>query len=101
MASGTSAYATTDATGRFELSAIPVGRFTVEAVDPNSGRLGRASDELVAEGQTVDVTILQLLRRRRDRARAAGRRHHCRLRCDSLDRQQQRDFARASGEHPA
>ncbi len=56
------AFTTTDAAGRFELSAIPVGRFTVEALDPNSGRLGRASDELLFEGHSVDVTILQLPR---------------------------------------
>ena len=61
-ASGAQAFTTTDAAGRFELAAIPVGRFTVEALDPNSGRLGRASDQLLFEGHSVDVTILQLPR---------------------------------------
>ncbi len=59
---GVQAFTTTDAAGRFELAAIPVGRFTVEAMDPNSGRLGRASDDLLFEGHSVDVTILQLPR---------------------------------------
>ena len=59
---GVNAFTTTDAAGRFELSAIPVGRFTVEALDPNSGRLGRTGDEILFEGHTVDVTILQLPR---------------------------------------
>jgi hypothetical protein len=59
-AGGVQAYATTDTSGRFELTAIPVGTFSVEAFDPASNRRGRASGQLVAEGQTVDVTILQL-----------------------------------------
>lgn len=60
--SGVQAYATTDAQGRFELTAIPVGAFTVEANDPATGRLGRASGQLSFEGQSVDVTVLQLPR---------------------------------------
>lgn len=61
-AGGVQAYASTDAAGRFELTAIPVGAFSVEAFDPASNRRGRASGQLVAEGQTVDVSILQLPR---------------------------------------
>ncbi len=56
------AYTTTDASGRFELAAIPIGPFTVEASDPASGRLGRASGQMSFEGQVVDVTVVQLPR---------------------------------------
>ena len=56
------AFTTTDTAGRFELLAIPVGNFTVEASDPATGRLGRATDTLLFEGQHVDVTVLQLAR---------------------------------------
>jgi len=56
------AYGSTDAAGRFELLSVPVGRFTVEARDALTGRLGRTTGELVFEGQTVDVTVLQLPR---------------------------------------
>lgn len=59
---GIEAYASTDANGRFALASIPVGSFVVEASDPLTGRLGRASGLLVAEGQAVEVTILQLPR---------------------------------------
>lgn len=53
------AYANTDADGRFFLDAIPVGRFTVEASDPLTGRLGRAGGELFVQGELVDITIIQ------------------------------------------
>ncbi|MEG7522132.1 MAG: carboxypeptidase-like regulatory domain-containing protein [Chromatiales bacterium] len=56
---GIQAYANTDADGRFFLDAIPVGRFTVEASDPLTGRLGRASGELFVQGDLVDITIIQ------------------------------------------
>ena len=56
------AYATTDGSGRFEMTAIPVGDFTIEAFDPLTGRRGRATGRLSAEGQAVDVTVLQLPR---------------------------------------
>jgi hypothetical protein len=59
---GVRAFTTTDAAGSFELIAIPIGRFTVEASDPLSGRIGRVSDELLFEGQSVDVTVVQLSR---------------------------------------
>jgi hypothetical protein len=60
--SNVQAFTTTDASGRFELLAIPVGAFVVQAHDPSSGRLGRTSGELRFEGETVDVTIMQLPR---------------------------------------
>ena len=53
------AFTQTNHAGRFELLAIPVGGFTVEGHDPLTGRLGRASGELVAEGQIADVTIVE------------------------------------------
>lgn len=56
------AFGTTDSSGAFELLAIPLGRFSVEASDQLTGRLGRATGELLFEGQTVSVTILQLPR---------------------------------------
>jgi hypothetical protein len=56
------AFATTDANGGFDMTAVPIGRLTVEAHDPLTGRLGRTSSELVFEGQAVDVTIRQLPR---------------------------------------
>ena len=56
------AYATTAADGTFELRSIPIGRFSIEANDTMSGRLGRASDELRFEGHVVDVTVLQVPR---------------------------------------
>jgi hypothetical protein len=56
------AFTTTDASGRFELLAIPVGAFVVQAHDPGSGRLGRTAGELRVEGETVDVTVVQLPR---------------------------------------
>jgi hypothetical protein len=56
------AFATTAADGTFELRSIPIGRFSIEANDPLSGRLGRASDELRFEGHMVDVTVLQVPR---------------------------------------
>lgn len=59
---GVQAYATTDASGRFELTAIPVGAFTIDARDPATGRAGRAQSQLSFEGQTVDVTVIQLPR---------------------------------------
>lgn len=60
--SGVQAYATTDAAGRFEVTAIPVGGFIVDATDLASGRLGRAEGQLLFEGQTVDVTVIQVPR---------------------------------------
>ncbi len=59
VSGGLQAYATTDAAGRFEVRAVPVGRFTVEAVDPRTGRLGRAGGEVRFEGQVVDVTVVE------------------------------------------
>lgn len=56
------AFTTTDADGRFELTSIPIGRFTIDASDPASGRVGRASDELLFEGHAVDVAVLQVPR---------------------------------------
>ncbi len=56
------AYATTATTGRFELTSIPVGPFTVEASDPATGRRGRATGELLVEGQVVEVVVVQLPR---------------------------------------
>ena len=56
------AYATTDVDGRFELNAIPIGSFSIEAFDPLTGRRGRASGQLTTEGETVDLTVLQLPR---------------------------------------
>ncbi len=53
------AYASTDAAGRFELNAIPVGGFTVEGFDLLTGRRGRIISALQSEGQTLDVTILE------------------------------------------
>jgi len=53
------AYASTDAAGRFELAAIPVGGFSVEGFDPLTGRRGRVISTLLSEGQTIDVTILE------------------------------------------
>ncbi len=60
--SGIQAYGTTDTGGRFELTSIPVGAFTIEARDPASGRAGRAQSQLSFEGQTIDVTVVQLPR---------------------------------------
>ncbi len=56
------AFTATNAAGRFELLAVPVGRFTVEASDPLTGRLGRGAGELFVEGQSVDVAVLQIPR---------------------------------------
>ena len=56
---GVQAYATTDAGGHFVLNAIPVGPFSVEGFDALTGRRGRATSQLQAEGQTVDVTIFE------------------------------------------
>jgi hypothetical protein len=56
------AYTATDASGRFELLAVPVGPFSIEANDPATGRVGRATGELIAEGETVDVTVVQVPR---------------------------------------
>ncbi len=54
----------TDANGRFELLAIPVGRFSVTAFDPVTGRLGRASGEVVSEGAVASVTLIETARGR-------------------------------------
>jgi hypothetical protein len=59
---GVQAFTNTDSDGRFEVVAVPVGRFSVEGHDPLTGRLGRATGELQFEGQTVDVTLLQVPR---------------------------------------
>ncbi|MBI3860214.1 MAG: carboxypeptidase regulatory-like domain-containing protein, partial [Thaumarchaeota archaeon] len=56
------AFTITDANGRFELFAIPVGRFTVEGNDPIRGRLGRATGDLRFEGEVAEVTIVELPR---------------------------------------
>ncbi|QYZ65331.1 MAG: hypothetical protein OI74_04575 [Gammaproteobacteria bacterium (ex Lamellibrachia satsuma)] len=58
-ARGVLAYANTDADGRFLIDAVPVGPFTVEASDPLTGRLGRASGELFVQGDLVDISIIQ------------------------------------------
>jgi hypothetical protein len=59
---GVQAFTTTDVSGRFALLAIPVGAFVVQAHDPSSGRLGRTTGDLRFEGETVDVTVVQLPR---------------------------------------
>lgn len=59
---GVQAFTNTDADGRFDVLAVPIGRFSIEGHDPLTGRLGRGSGELQFEGQTVDVTLLQLPR---------------------------------------
>jgi hypothetical protein len=59
---GVQGFATTDAQGRFDVTAFPVGPFLVEAVDPASGRAGRAQGQLSFEGQSVEVTVLPLPR---------------------------------------
>jgi len=56
---GVQAYATTDANGRFALAGIPIGAFSVEGFDPATNRRGRTGGALQAEGQSVDVTIVQ------------------------------------------
>ena len=71
--SGIQAFGTTDGAGRFELTAIPVGAFTVEARDPATGRTGRAQGQMSFEGQTVDVTVVAAAARRRGRVRAECR----------------------------
>lgn len=60
--SGVQAFTTTDAQGRFELTSIPIGAFTIAASDAATGRAGRAQGQLSFEGQSVDVTVLQLPR---------------------------------------
>lgn len=49
----------TDASGRFEVAAVPVGQFTVTAFDPINGRSGRANGEVPAEGFVAAVTIVE------------------------------------------
>ena len=44
------AFTTTDGRGRFELAANPDRTIHVEAMGSGTGRLGRASDELVVRG---------------------------------------------------
>ncbi|MCI0438824.1 MAG: carboxypeptidase regulatory-like domain-containing protein [Chloroflexi bacterium] len=61
-AEGIAAFTSTDAGGRFELSAIPVGRFTVEGFDPLTRVSGRANGEVRFEGDLVEVTVIQLPR---------------------------------------
>ncbi len=56
---GLRAYATTGADGRFDLDAIPVGSFQIEASDPLTGRFGRASGRIRIEGDQTDVTVVQ------------------------------------------
>jgi hypothetical protein len=55
---GVKAYASTDRNGRFLLTAIPIGSFTVEASDPVTARLGRTTGELKFQGDTLDVTVV-------------------------------------------
>lgn len=59
---GTQAFALTDAGGRFELLAIPTGKFTVEGNDPLTRVLGRTAGEVRFEGDLVEVTVVQLPR---------------------------------------
>ena len=59
LAAGIQAYTSTDAAGRFTLASIPVGTFTIEGFDPLTNRRGRVTGELRAEGESVDVTILE------------------------------------------
>lgn len=54
------AYTSTDQDGRFGLDAIPVGVFSVEATDPLTGRIGRAEGTLFAQGDLVEVTLVQI-----------------------------------------
>jgi hypothetical protein len=58
------AVTTTDALGEFAFERVPVGDFSILAVDPTSLRAGDASGNLQAQGDSVDLTI---------RARAIGR----------------------------
>ena len=57
-AGGIRAYGATDSAGRFQLDAVPVGRFSLTALDPLTGRKGRASGEVLLQGELVDVTLI-------------------------------------------
>lgn len=59
---GVRAFAPTDNLGRFELLAIPVGKFVVEGSDPFTGRKGRGFGDLLFEGDVRDVTIIEVPR---------------------------------------
>ena len=56
-AGGVRAYAATDAEGRFDLFAIPVGNFTVDAFDPVTRRTGRTTGRIDFEGQWVSIIV--------------------------------------------
>ncbi|MCP5152800.1 MAG: Ig-like domain-containing protein [Ectothiorhodospiraceae bacterium] len=54
-----SVYGSTDVDGAFSLPAVPAGPFTVEALDPLTGRKGRAGGEVRFEGDRVRVVLVQ------------------------------------------
>lgn len=53
------AYANTDAAGRFRLDAIPLGPFTLTALDPLTARRGQASETLSRPDELLDLVVLQ------------------------------------------
>lgn len=53
---------TTDTSGRFMFEYVPVGPFTLDAIDPATGDRGRADNQLTTNGETrtINVTFLGL-----------------------------------------
>lgn len=56
------AYAVTDDAGKFQLTSIPVGKFSVSAIDAVTGRQGYASGEIRFDGDVASVTLVELPR---------------------------------------